>query len=323
MFLRRGERRRKADEPNLGSPDGRIDSRNICTNREYKDTSDDSNELPEELDKSNKTVDDGRLDSIKLDENLNELLSGSQTLQSRQQLSRSPQMTGFTPANLFSFSGIRSIFAGMMKFGSSGRSNQMSQGLAMLTGCTAVSVLVTVRSEVEVTLSFAFRKSKLLLQMRVTAGVFCVAAMLLSSYLKTISLNYQKKKWEVQIFPDQKFDEIYSPVLFCVYQSRIYSAGGWLEMGRVNGNLNLSRALGDLIYKSNTSLPPDRQIVSPVPDVVFADLTEQDEFLVRVSNVSSAHLIHQIIGCDGIWESSTSQEIVDFIRERIDVRLNV
>lgn len=52
-------------------------------------------------------------------------------------------------------------------------------------------------------------------------------------------------------------------------------------MGRVNGNLNLSRALGDLVYKINISLPPDRQIVSAVPDVILADLTEEDEFLVR------------------------------------------
>lgn len=51
-------------------------------------------------------------------------------------------------------------------------------------------------------------------------------------------------------------------------------------MGRVNGNLNLSRAIGDLMYKSNTALPPERQVVSGVPDVVIVDITEQDKFLV-------------------------------------------
>lgn len=52
-------------------------------------------------------------------------------------------------------------------------------------------------------------------------------------------------------------------------------------MGRVNGNLNLSRALGDLMYKGNNNLPPEKQIVTAIPDVVFSDLVEQDEFLVR------------------------------------------
>jgi hypothetical protein len=53
-------------------------------------------------------------------------------------------------------------------------------------------------------------------------------------------------------------------------------------MGRINGNLNLSRAVGDLVYKSNTSLSPDKQVVSVVPDVVIVDITDQDSFLVNI-----------------------------------------
>lgn len=34
-------------------------------------------------------------------------------------------------------------------------------------------------------------------------------------------------------------------------KNRINMAGGFVSEGRVNGNLNLSRALGDLEYKSN------------------------------------------------------------------------
>ncbi|KEP60501.1 UNVERIFIED_CONTAM: protein phosphatase 2C domain-containing protein [Hammondia hammondi] len=86
---------------------------------------------------------------------------------------------------------------------------------------------------------------------------------------------------------------------------RIYAAGGYLEMGRVNGNLNLSRALGDLVYKQDATLPPEKQIVSAVPDVVSVHRdAAKDEFL--------------IIGCDGIWELLSSQEVVDFIRKRIE-----
>lgn len=54
-------------------------------------------------------------------------------------------------------------------------------------------------------------------------------------------------------------------------------------MGRVNGNLNLSRALGDLVYKADDSLPPEKQILSGCPDVVTVNRDpEKDEFLVRL-----------------------------------------
>lgn len=37
-------------------------------------------------------------------------------------------------------------------------------------------------------------------------------------------------------------------------KARIEKAGGFVSEGRVNGNLNLSRALGDLEYKSDKKL---------------------------------------------------------------------
>jgi serine/threonine protein phosphatase PrpC len=39
--------------------------------------------------------------------------------------------------------------------------------------------------------------------------------------------------------------------------ARIKKAGGEVFEGRVNGNLNLSRAIGDLEYKNNSSLKPE------------------------------------------------------------------
>lgn len=43
---------------------------------------------------------------------------------------------------------------------------------------------------------------------------------------------------------------------------RIYNAGGWVEFNRVNGNLALSRALGDYLFKRNETFPPEKQIVT-------------------------------------------------------------
>lgn len=86
--------------------------------------------------------------------------------------------------------------------------------------------------------------------------------------------------------------------------TRIKNAGGKVTMdGRVNGGLNLSRAIGDHFYKRNKSLPPEEQMISAMPDVKVLTLNEDHDFMV--------------IACDGIWNVLSSQEVVDFISERI------
>ncbi|XP_023280765.1 protein phosphatase 1G isoform X1 [Seriola lalandi dorsalis] len=86
--------------------------------------------------------------------------------------------------------------------------------------------------------------------------------------------------------------------------ARIKNAGGKVTMdGRVNGGLNLSRAIGDHFYKRNKALPPEEQMISAMPDVKVLTLNEDHDFMV--------------IACDGIWNVLSSQEVVDFISERI------
>ncbi|KAF9898644.1 Protein phosphatase 2C 2, partial [Lobosporangium transversale] len=84
---------------------------------------------------------------------------------------------------------------------------------------------------------------------------------------------------------------------------RIVAAGGFVEYGRVNGSLALSRALGDFEFKTNATLGPDDQIVTANPVIVEHKLTDDDEFL--------------ILACDGIWDCMTSQEVVTFVRKGI------
>lgn len=43
---------------------------------------------------------------------------------------------------------------------------------------------------------------------------------------------------------------------------RICEGGGWVEFNRVNGNLALSRALGDFVFKRNAEKTPQEQIVT-------------------------------------------------------------
>jgi protein phosphatase PTC2/3 len=48
----------------------------------------------------------------------------------------------------------------------------------------------------------------------------------------------------------------------------------------VNGNLALSRAIGDFEFKKSPELSPEAQIVTAFPDVEVHELTADDEFLV-------------------------------------------
>lgn len=82
-------------------------------------------------------------------------------------------------------------------------------------------------------------------------------------------------------------------------KARVEKAGGFVsEDGRVNDNLNLSRALGDLQYKADAELKPQEQLISPEPDVVEVKLQpEVDTFLVMM--------------CDGITNSMSDQNVVD------------
>jgi len=86
-------------------------------------------------------------------------------------------------------------------------------------------------------------------------------------------------------------------------ESRILGAGGYVEDDRVNGQLALSRALGDFRFKKNNTLPPEEQMVTANPDITCHQVAEGDEFL--------------ILACDGIWDCLSSQQVVDFVRYQV------
>ncbi|KAI3820606.1 hypothetical protein L1987_08154 [Smallanthus sonchifolius] len=88
-----------------------------------------------------------------------------------------------------------------------------------------------------------------------------------------------------------------------VEKERIYKAGGYIQYGRVNGSLNLARAIGDMELKRNTTLPPEKQILTANPDINIVELCEDDDFLV--------------LACDGIWDCMSSQQLVDFVHEQL------
>ncbi len=90
-------------------------------------------------------------------------------------------------------------------------------------------------------------------------------------------------------------------------RNRIENAGGRVSVvgpcHRVDFGLNLSRALGDFLYKRNADLPATHQKITAEPEIVREEVTEEDEFI--------------IMGCDGIFELLTSQQVVNFVRFRL------
>jgi len=81
---------------------------------------------------------------------------------------------------------------------------------------------------------------------------------------------------------------------------RIEEAGGYVKNGRVNGNLNLSRTIGDLAYKHNYTLEPGEQIISCVPDVTIEPIDDTIDFIV--------------LACDGVWDVLANEMVADFVR---------
>eukprot|EP00188_Purpureofilum_apyrenoidigerum_P000557 Plantae.Rhodophyta-Purpureofilum_apyrenoidigerum.ctg12491.p1 GENE.Plantae.Rhodophyta-Purpureofilum_apyrenoidigerum.ctg12491~~Plantae.Rhodophyta-Purpureofilum_apyrenoidigerum.ctg12491.p1 ORF type:complete len:455 (+),score=92.12 Plantae.Rhodophyta-Purpureofilum_apyrenoidigerum.ctg12491:155-1366(+) len=89
-----------------------------------------------------------------------------------------------------------------------------------------------------------------------------------------------------------------------VERRRIEAAGGFVSAaGRVNNNLNLSRSIGDLKYKGNTSILPKDQMITSEPDINREKIHPEDEFL--------------IIACDGVWDVMQNQDAVDFVRGKL------
>mmetsp|Transcript_31264 Transcript_31264/g.89668 ORF Transcript_31264/g.89668 Transcript_31264/m.89668 type:complete len:391 (-) Transcript_31264:27-1199(-) len=89
-------------------------------------------------------------------------------------------------------------------------------------------------------------------------------------------------------------------------RARIEAAGGQVCGGRrarVDGNLAVSRGLGDFDFKDNRSRPASEQKVSCAPDIY------------EVADLQEGALL--LLACDGLWDVMTSEEAASFVRGRL------
>ena len=84
--------------------------------------------------------------------------------------------------------------------------------------------------------------------------------------------------------------------------NRVKEAGGFVRFKRVDGDLAVSRGLGDFRFKMNESIECERQKVSNLPDIIVCPRDkERDQFIV--------------LGCDGIWDVMTNQNCADTVND--------
>jgi serine/threonine protein phosphatase PrpC len=82
---------------------------------------------------------------------------------------------------------------------------------------------------------------------------------------------------------------------------RILAAGGVVKGKRVDGDLAVSRAFGDFVYKQDKSLSIEKQRVAVVPDLlVYPRDMAGDEFI--------------LVACDGIWDVASNKQCTEFVQ---------
>ena len=74
---------------------------------------------------------------------------------------------------------------------------------------------------------------------------------------------------------------------------------GYVENGRVNGILAVSRCLGDATLSD---------VINPTPSIVTQPIDANDEYIL-------------IFGCDGLWDVITDQGAANLVKPEIDPML--
>lgn len=86
-------------------------------------------------------------------------------------------------------------------------------------------------------------------------------------------------------------------------RKRVESLGGFIRDGYLNGELGVTRAIGNWHIEGMKETGDQIGPLSAEPELKLVTLTQEDEFL--------------IIGSDGIWDVFSNQNAVDFVKRRL------
>ncbi|KUF98627.1 hypothetical protein AM588_10009400 [Phytophthora nicotianae] len=95
-------------------------------------------------------------------------------------------------------------------------------------------------------------------------------------------------------------------------RDRILKAKGQISKGRIYGMLGVSRAFGDIDFKTGRGEFKNRfngDLVCATPDLVVHEIKSQDEFMV--------------LGCDGLYDVMAPQDVVNFVRAKLGLHGDV
>eukprot|EP00049_Salpingoeca_infusionum_P001090 m.45075 g.45075 ORF g.45075 m.45075 type:complete len:380 (-) comp10863_c0_seq1:4339-5478(-) len=93
-----------------------------------------------------------------------------------------------------------------------------------------------------------------------------------------------------------------------IEKQRIEKARGYVQMARVNGNLAVSRSLGDFNYKDVATMKPEEQKVSCEPDMTVIARQDTDQYVM--------------LCCDGIWDVMTNDNVQEFVHNQLKAGYN-
>lgn len=97
-------------------------------------------------------------------------------------------------------------------------------------------------------------------------------------------------------------------------RDRILKAESFVDFGRVNGTLAVSRAFGDLSYKKCSKVPPEAQAVTALPEI--------KRYTIQPNEYSTNNFSFLILACDGIWDVMSNEQATQYVLERLEKQKN-
>jgi len=88
-----------------------------------------------------------------------------------------------------------------------------------------------------------------------------------------------------------------------VEREQILVRGKRVPLDRVDGQVAVSRAIGDGDFKDLPDAPAENQAITCVPELKERDVNSKDEFVV--------------LACDGLWDVMKNQEVVDYVYKQL------